>query len=74
MMGLFANSWSNTLKFFNMSRTSKTPHMRVPKTIPPTTRVSKSSSTYQGTHVDSVAHLFRLGGNSMYTKLYIFVP
>lgn len=55
MMGLFANSWSNTLKLFNVSGTSKTPHMRVPKTIPLTTRVSKSSSTYQGTSVGSTS-------------------
>ena len=56
MMGLFENPYSNTPKLdFNMSRTSKTPHMRVPNTIPPTTRLSKSyskySSTYQGTYV-----------------------
>ena len=55
MMGLCANSWSNNLKFFNMFKTSKTPHMRVPKIIPPTTSVSKYSSTYQGTYMGSTS-------------------
>ena len=53
MMGLFENSWYNTLKLFNRFKMSKTPHMRVPKTIPLTTRVLKYSSTYQGTSVGS---------------------
>ena len=56
-MGLATNYFSSTLKLLNMSRTSKTLHMRVPKTIPPTTRVSKYSSkhysTYQGTFMES---------------------
>ena len=55
MMGLFENSWYNTLKFFNMSWTSKTPHMRVPKTILPTASVSKASSTYQGTYMGTTS-------------------
>ena len=58
-MDLFSNSQSNTLKLFNMYKTSKTPHMRVPKTIPPTTRVSnyssKSSSTYQVIYMGSTS-------------------
>ena len=35
MMGLFAISWSNTLKFFNLFRTSKIPHIKMWNTILP---------------------------------------
>ena len=35
MMGLFANSWYNTLKFFNLFKTSKIPHIKVSKTMLP---------------------------------------
>ena len=56
---LFEITWSNTLKIFNLFRMSKTPHMREQKTIPPTTRVSKSSSkyysTYQGMYMGSTS-------------------
>ena len=59
IMGLFSNYWSNTLKLFNMSKMTNTPHMRAPRTIPPTTRVSKYSSnystTYQGTSMGSTS-------------------
>ena len=47
-----------------MFRTSKTPNMRVEKTVPPTTRVSKYYSTYQGTS---------MGSTSIYIPIAIYL-
>ena len=46
-MGLFSNSWSNTLKLFNLFKTSNIPHIKVSKTMLPYAKVPRSKASME---------------------------